>query len=335
MSAGKQWLERMSKGPTDVIGLDWQNRCLRAVRMRKSGAVFHLVTAASLPEPPENTALTLPPALKAKHALMALPSRDSILRLLPLAPHAGEPSAQQLQEWLGLREPDAYRTGYRILQEASAKGEGRLLALGMPETAVQGALRLFPTGLPAPFSVENTCVCALNAYLYTQTPERSQEAVGVLVVESSTMTLGVAQHGAITFLRHFESGARAVAEGVQQTYGVDLDMAHKMLLDPAFDVSAVVNAMIAPLVRQIFVSRDFVERRDNCRFSRIEVVGDLDGWPTLPRDLERTTGGLTVTAWNPFTTFIRNDNAPAPEVAAEAHAYAAAIGACIGTFTST
>jgi hypothetical protein len=70
-------------------------------------------------------------------------------------------------------------------------------------------------------------------------------------------------------------------------------------VDRSFDISQLVKDLADPFIKQLVISKHFVERRENCRISRIYVADD----PHVSRDWLneiKAALGLDVSTWHPF-----------------------------------
>ena len=56
-----------------------------------------------------------------------------------------------------------------------------------------------------------------------------------------------------------------------------LRSAQQILFDGSFDISQPIAEVMGPFEKQLIVSRDFVERRENCRINKIYAAGGAAG----------------------------------------------------------
>ena len=68
--------------------------------------------------------------------------------------------------------------------------------------------------------------------------------------------------GAIILARKLDVGGDAVVDRVQKHLGVEREMAESIMSEGAIDISQSVREVIDPFLRQMMISRDFVERLD-------------------------------------------------------------------------
>ena len=85
-------------------------------------------------------------------------------------------------------------------------------------------------------------------------------------------------------------------------------------------------------VKQIMVSRDFVERRENCRISKVYVSGGATKSRDWLTEL-RTALGYDVSLWNPFDAVKVADGMLGENLKDHESRFAAALGAALATLT--
>jgi Tfp pilus assembly PilM family ATPase len=121
---------------------------------------------------------------------------------------------------------------------------------------------------------------------------------------------------------------------VRSGLGVDAPTAAGILADGSFDISHTIAEVMDPLVKQIVISRDFVERRENCHMSRLYLSGGLTVSRCV-RDELRGALELDVETWNPFEGLRVQSGAVPESCVGREWMFASAVGACLGTFEET
>jgi Tfp pilus assembly PilM family ATPase len=331
----KELVVRFKKkhAPTDVVGLDLTLTGINAVRMRYTETEISVLAADVIPLPPpaaEVTSLALPPRFKARYASFAAAGETCIVKLLSFPGHFDEAAEAKVTENLGLDDPNKYRISYKLVTEPQAK-EARVLAVALPEDEAVSIPMLLPTGLPAPFSIEISGLAAMTAFLHFLGDKAKEDAVGVIDFGVSTSSFALFNKGVIALVRRFNFGSNALLNKVRETLGVDMDTAEGILADGAFDISQSVSEVMEPIAKQLVVSRDFVERRENCRISKVYVSGAL----TVSRDsIEEihSSMGVPVETWNPFEGLTVAQDALPENLAGQEWRFSAAAGACLATF---
>jgi Tfp pilus assembly PilM family ATPase len=344
-------IKQIRRGPADVVGVDIGPTSTVAVRARRKDDEFTLVAAdilpsVSLPRPPpppregeepvpvDVPMLDLPSHLRAKYAALAVTGGDAVVKLLSFPGAFDNAAEAKVVDSLGLEQPDQYRISYSLVTEGRGKSESRVLGVALPEGHAAMLPGLFATGLPAPFSIEVSGLAAMTAFLHGPGTQHSGEAVGVVNMEHDVTTFALFHNGVPVLIRRFNVATQTVLDKVQDMLGVDHETAQNIIADGSFDISQAVGEAIEPVVKQLMVSRDFVERRENCRVAKLYVSGEL----TSSRDLMDEIGGAVGTevgTWNPLDGFTVADGALPDSLEGQEWRLGAAAGACLGVFEET
>ena len=335
----KEAFEKFRRGPSDLVGIDVGNSGVKAVRLRAHGGDVTVLDTAILPSPirfdengePIVDALDIPARLKATYAAISFTGANAIIKLLTFPGEFDEQAEAKVVQNMGLDEPDNYRIGYKIVAEGHGRGESRILTVAWPEEqAVLGPMML-PAGAPAPYSLEISGLATIAAFLHTLDEKTKNGAIGVLDFGDTATTYALFNRGVLTLIRRFGFGTGALLEKVQSTLGVDRETAQGIVMDGSFDISQSITEVLEPLIKQLVVSRDFVERRENCRVSHLFVSGGLAKSPDAVEDL-RASLELEIEFWNPFDRLTIGKDAIAEELQGQEWRFAAAIGACLAVF---
>ena len=333
----KEVLAGLKRGPTDVVGVDVASSGIKVVRMRNHGGVITVVAAGVLPPlSPGNTtdappALDLPGRLKARNAALTFTAQGAIVKLLSFPGTFDARAESKVTESMGLDDPDRYRVGYKIISEGHGRAESRILAVAHVEEEAQRIPQLLPTGIPAPRSIEISGLATMAAFLHALPEKDRLGAVGVIDFGDTTTTYALFNRGLLSLVRRFNFGTNSLLEKVQNSLGVDRDTAQGIITDGSFDISQSLTDILEPLIKQLMVSRDFVERRENCRITRLFVSGGL----ARSRDaLEEIRAAMDVElqSWNPFEGLSIAKDALPPDLVGQEWRLAAAAGACLGAF---
>lgn len=350
MASLSELIERFKRGPSDLVGIDLGETDIAAVHMRNNNGEFSVVSAGLLPpiefpdksasasssesESPEEAVippLVLPPKLKARYASIAIPGDEAIIKLLSLPGAVDDAVGAKVVENLGLDNPDEYRISYKVIVEGHAKSESRVLSTALADSEASDAVKILPTGLPAPFSLEVSGLATMTAFLHGPATEFPDDGIGVMDFGANTGSFGIFVKSTLALIRRFNVGTNAVLNKVQETLGVDRETAYGIMSDGSFDISQPVGEVMESLTKQLIVSRDFVERRENCTVAKLYVSGGLvvsrDSLDEMRRSL-----GLEVELWNPFHSLTIMPGAIPDELAGREWRFSAAVGACLGTF---
>jgi len=340
MSLG-EIVDKFKRGPTDVLGVDFGATATKVARLRKGDAETTLLAADLLPpigrpwETEEAPApLALSPKLKAKHAALALSGSDASVKLLVLTGHAEAAIADKVMSSMGIDDDSDHRVAYKVIGEGTGRSETRVLAVSLQEAQAHAAVATLPSGTPAPYSVELSGLATLTAFANSAGLRHEDEAIGALDFGATSSTLALFNKGVPALVRRFSIGTRTIVAKVQETLGVDEQTAEGIIADGAFDISQPVGEVLEMLVKQMVVSRGFVERRENCHFGKMYVSGGL----VASRDSldEVTTSmGIEVDFWDPMETLSVAEGAIPESLQGQEWRLSAAVGACMGVFEAT
>jgi len=343
MSLGEA-LNRFRQGPTDVVGIDIGSTAVKVARLRKADGNPQLVGAALLPgiEIPANALespgqvpeISLPSALRGRYACLTTTGEDAVVKLLSFPGQFDERAEQRVVDNMGLDNPDDYRISYKLISEGHGRAESRVLTVALREEQAAAIPMLVRTGLPAPFSLEIAALAEMAAFLNAAGSAHAGSAVGVIDFGATVTTFALFNRNVLALLRRFNFGTEALLEEVQSTLGVDRETAQGIVTDGSFDISQSVNQIVEPLVKQLIVSRDFVERRENCRIEAIYATGGLALSHDSLNEI-RSSMDLEVQNWNPFDGLAGVEAALPEELKGQEWRFAAAVGACLGTFEET
>lgn len=337
MKSFNDLVDRMKRGPTDAVGIDVGISGTKVVRMQKHDTAFTLVAAdvlapINLQEASQEVApLNLPAKLKGKHACLAATGENAIIKLLSFPGHMGEDADSKVVENLGIEDASAYRISYKVIAEGHGRSESKVLAVALPDAQARVLPLLLPSGVPVPFSIEVAGLAAMTAFLHACGPRHSGDAVGAIEFGTSMTTFTLFNKGALSLVRRFSFGTGAILDKVREKLGVDADTAQGIMTDGSFDISQPVNEAMDPLIKQLIVSRDFVERRENCHIGRIYVSGGLVA-SSNSMDEIKSLMEVEVERWNPFESLTVAPDAIPKELSGREWQFAAAVGACLGTF---
>ena len=343
MQSPKEFLDRFKRGPSDLVGIDVGTTGTKVVRMRKGDEGVSLVTASllpavTIPEEEESASalkpIKLPAGLRAKHAALAFTGQNAIVKLLTFPGRFDAKAEAKVIDNMGLDEPERYRIAYKLVTEGHGRAESRALTVAWTEKEAALAHTILPVGLPVPHSLEVSGLAAVAAFLRGPGSSHADGAVGSIDFGATTTTFVLFNKGVLALVRRFGFGTDIILRKVQESLGVDKDTAEGIITDGSFDISQPVNEVMTPLIKQLIVSRDFVERRENCHVGKMYVSGGL----VMSHDsLEemRTCLEVDIELWNPLQGLVSGKDSLPEELAGQEWRFSAAIGACLGTFEET
>ncbi len=327
--------DRFRPKRTDVVGLDISETGTKAVRLRRTGATLTLVAADILEAPTlatltagEPDPLVLPKHLRARFVSLCVSGHEAVIKLLTFPGHFDQSSEGQISEYMGLENAEQYRLGYKLI--SATRGESRVLAVAVPDSLAQAACMLFPSGLPAPCSLEVSGLASLSAFLKSPLAANMEDAVGVVDFGARSSTVAFFNKGGIALVRKLDVGSEHIITRVREALGVEANVAREILVDGSFDVSQAVSEVLAPFVKQITVSRDFVERRENCRVSRVYACGGSARTPGWIREVHNALG-VEIGPWDPFSGITALPDSIPEGIKAQEGRLTAALGAALAT----
>jgi len=287
--------------PPDMVALDFDSDAVRCVRVKLVGDEVTVVAADILPavdigNAVQARAFELPKSMAARYVAMCIPGDAAIVKLLNLPGSLDDRVEEQIREHMGVEE-GSYRFGYRIVSQTHS--ETRLLTVAIPEVQVQAVCAIFPSGLPVPVSVELGGLAVMSAFLHGPGKTIQDEAVGVIEFGARVTYFAFFKKSELILIRKFDFGHLNLLDRIEKSMGVDRQTAHDIVADRSFDISHIVKDFADPFIKQLVISKHFVERRENCHITKIFVPDD----PRFSSDWLneiKVALGLDASTWQPF-----------------------------------
>ena len=313
---------------SEVLGLDLGMSGVKVVRLRRSSSGLALVGADILP-PLDAVAphLELPPKLVTNYAAVTFANSRQAVRLVNVAA-VGEPLAIKLKEAIKV-EVDQ-RLAFTVLRTIPGKRETQVLTVGMQEGDVQQVLAMLAHGAPAACTLEYAGLAALTSFYHGPGHELGDEAVCLIEAGARTTFVAFLNKGLPVLVRTLELGGEQLLATLQAQWGLDRETALGTLgQGGTIDISQPLHDLAGPFLRQLSISRDFVERQENCRIARLYLSGGLGDVRQWAQELQ-TTLGIAAVAWDPFACMTAT--ALPAALANQRGRFAAAIGAALSAF---
>lgn len=329
------WIRKLDRTPRDVVGIDFGSSNIKCVRLRRQNQTLILESAAFLPPfhmpadpdpayiPPP---LSLPRSLLAPYCALVVPSELAVLKILTFPGEFTSETENQIVSHMGLDKPDEYRINYKVLQYGTPRSESRVLAGAYPDRFAAVLPRLFPSGPPAPFSLEIAGLASLSALLSLPDGGFGAGVVGSLEIETHSSVFAVFHRGLLVLIRKFNFGIDSLLSAIRQGLDVSPQIAYNLLSTGSIDVSQWTAGMVQPFVKQLLVSRDFVERRENATLSRLFVCGAGARLAPIRKEIQQAFD-MELREWNPLDGLTLSPHALSEEVQGEEGRLAAAVGA--------
>jgi len=329
----------LKRPPADVVGIKCATGSTCAVRMKKSGEEIHLMGAAALaPVPLASGALSepldLPARVRGRFAALNCPAEPGAVKLLRVPEGFKTENRDEIINRLAFEYPDPIRVAAITLLPGAAKVEARVLASAMPERTAKALLGAMPTvGTPAPRALELSELAVMNAFLNDPRVMDNEGASGLIHVDHDFSFVALYNKMILSQLRIFPFGMSAVTKRVMQSLNVDEATAEGVLMDGAFDISHLIEDGARDIRSQLVISRDFMERSENCLLEKIYVSGS----PALIKPVTKGIPGADqFIEWDILGAFKDTpDDAIPEELANSPWKLAAAIGSGLGALLSS
>ncbi len=331
------WLKKLDRSPQDVVGLDFGASGLKCVRLRKTQQGVSLVAADILPpvvlpaEPEVSVTapvLALPKPLLAHYGALALPSEYAVIKVLSFPGEFTAETESQIVPHMGLDKPDRYRISYKVLIDGHARSESRILAVALPAAQAALAPLTIPSGPPAPCSIEIAGLATLSAFMVRLEKKTASETVGSLEVGERSSIFALFTKNIPVLIRKFDFGVDSVMNQVRQGIGVSAQVALDVISSGSIDISHWVSEASQAFIKQLLVSRDFVERRENCRIRQFFISGGGVSFLPLRKEIEQAFG-LDFLPWNPLEGLPADPAALGERARGQESRLAAAAGAAL------
>jgi len=335
----RAYVEQFRMGPRDLVGIDLGSSSTKVAHLRRvndrptligTQILPPLASAPNVPDEAETVSrISLSGNARSRSAALAITGYDAVIKLVSFpGPPAGD-LMRRLPQDMGLKTPDDYRISYRVITEGRGRGESRILAVGIPEAHARAVMAHFASGLPAPHALEISALAAVTAFQHACADVLKQEAVGLLEFGDTVTTLSILKNGAPVLVRRFAFGSRSLIQRICKNLGVTETIAHSIIGDTSFDISEITTELLSPIIAQIIVSRDFIERRENCRLSAIYATGGLMTSADVRRLIENRLD-TEIRIWNPFDGLDAAADALQGTEPDSAWRFAGAVGAAVG-----
>ncbi len=320
-----------------MLGLDFATTGVKMVRVRRAKGALAVVGVNMLP-PFDLTAkgetISIPREMRTNYVALGATFERSVFRVVYL-PLAAEDTADNLQPKLReqLSVGEDFRASFQVLSKGGAKQDSALLAVAVPETDAKALLAQFAAGAPAPYSMEVAGIATLNAFLSTREHSLSDQAVCLIESGARVTTMTFLERGKMVLTGKFNVGGDTLKSIIQTQLGVDADMARTIMSGGSIDISSSVKEVMTAFLRQLSISRDFVERQKKCRVAQLFLSGGMSQSPYWVQAIQETLG-MNGTVWDPFEGMEVAPEAIPDAFASQRHRFAAALGVVVGAFDS-
>lgn len=326
--------EGAGRNRTDLVGIDFSTTATKVVRLRKNKGKLSLVGIDLQPAVDFGSAarrMELPRNMVAHYGCLAYSGKNSVIRMVN-APLQGEetmlPSAK-LRELLNVDSD--YRVSAQLLKQGKGRQDSSFLAAAMPEDDVRFLLGMFPAGPPAPASIEVAGLSFISAFLHARGAASENEAVCLIEAGETVSYFAFLNKGVVALVGKFAFGGSALRHKVALDLGVDDELAGTILSDPSISLSSTLSELMAPMLKQVSISKDFIERHQGCQVGKLYVSGGLSLLPSWCAEVGQMLQ-FNAIPWSPLENISFAPDILSPELKFEATRFSAAIGAALGGF---
>ncbi|MDF7801280.1 pilus assembly protein PilM [Pontiellaceae bacterium B1224] len=317
---------------SDLIGVDFASTATKVVRLKQNKGTMtlsglDLLPAVDFSAEPEK--LQLPRNLSPNYGCLAYTGKRAVVRMIntQLAEGTGGLPKERIQELLNVT--DEFRVSAKLIKRNSGRQDSSFLAAAIPDEDAAYLLKLFPSGPPAPASLEVSGLSFVSAFLHARGAECADSTVCIMETGENMSHFAFLTNGLVTLVGKLSVGANILREKVAEDLGLDNELAESILSDASINVSSTVVGVLAPFIKQISISKDFIERHQGQKISRIYLSGGLSLLPSWGIEVGKLLG-TQVAYWSPLEN-IEYDSASIPsDMIKQATRFSAAIGAAIG-----
>ncbi len=314
------------------LGFDFASTATKVVRLKRSGDSIILMNAALLPPVDFSTPVCpeLPRKMNAYYGCLCYSAKNAAIRVLhtPLRPNETEPSNDKLLELLSVNSD--FRVASRLLQQGKGRQDSTLLGVAVPKADVDFFLSMFSAGPPAPASLEVSGLAAISAFLHARGAEFQNEVVCLIEAGENISTFAFLNRDELFLVGKYNFGLRSLRERLIRDLDVDGELAMTILKDRSINISSSLTGVQEAFIRQLSVSKDFVERHENCKITKTYLSGGLSLLSFWPQEIEQRLN-ISAQVWSPLENIrLSSADAMPSELQDQATRFTAAIGAALG-----
>jgi Tfp pilus assembly PilM family ATPase len=203
--------------------------------------------------------------------------------------------------------------------------------VAIPQDDVRYLLNLFPSGPPAPASLEVSGLAFLSAFLNARGDETRNEAVCLIEAGETFSHYLFVNKGVVSLVGKMDFGIRTLQQKLVADLGVDEELATSILTDQSINISTSLSSVMLPFIKQLSISKDFIERHQGCRIKSIYTSGGMSLLPSFSNEVEQMLH-VDVKSWSPFENIGVETGLLPEEFSRQATRFTTAIGAAIGGF---
>ncbi len=319
---------------SDLVGVDFSSTATKIVRLKENKGEVSLAGIDLLPAVDFRTAarrIELPRNITSYYGCLSYTGSAAVVRMIntQLAETENQVTDSKLRELLNVT--DDFRVSARIIKRGKGRQDSSMLAAAIPEDDIRFLLNMFPSGPPAPASLELSGLAFVSAFLHARKAECEDSAVCLLEAGETISHFVFLNKGEVVLVGKMSFGTQTLRNQLSKDLGVDEDLAASILNDRSINISSSLSKVLAPFIKQLSISKDFIERHQGCRVSKLYVSGGLSLFPSWSNELEQMLNS-EVLRWSPLENIICDPEILTQDMKDQATRFSAAIGAALGGF---
>ena len=317
---------------SDLVGIDFATTATKIVRLKQSGDAVSLAGIDMLPAVNFHAAssrIELPRNMVSHYGCLCYSCPEAVIRLVntPLQGDTDTLSDAKIRELLNVT-PD-YRPSARLITRGKGRQDSSFLAAAIPQDDVGFMLNMFPVGPPAPASLEVSGLAVISAFLHARGAACAGEAVCVIEAGETTSQFAFLNKGTLVLVGKVDFGSRQLRNKLAKDLGVDDELAESILNDRSINISSSLAGVLAPFTKQISISKDFIERHQGCRVTKVYISGGLSLLSSWANEIGHMLH-TDVIKWSPLENIHYDADSVPADIKEQATRFAAAIGAALG-----
>lgn len=326
--------KRAKRRYTDLVGIDFATTGTKVVRLKQTGDGIALMGIDLMPAVDFHSAptrLDLPRNMISYYGALCYSCPEAVIRMLntPVPDGVETLYDSKIRELLNVTEE--YRPSARLIKLGKGRQDSSFLAAAIPQDDVSFMLNMFPAGPPAPASLEVSGLSVISAFLHSRGEECSEEAVCLIEAGETTSHFAFLNKGTVLLVGKLDFGSLKLRKKLAADLGVDDDLANSILNDRSINISASLASVLEPFSKQVSISKDFIERHQGCRVSKVYVSGGLSMLPSWSNEIGQMLHAEVI-RWSPLEKIQYEADILPPEIEGQSTRFAAAIGAALGGF---
>lgn len=324
--------KRMKRRYTDLVGIDFATTATKVVRLKQTGEGISLMGIDLLPAVDFHAApsrLELPRNMVSYYTALSYSCPEAVIRMLNTPVAEGDETLPDAKIRELLNVTADYRPSARLIKKGKGRQDSSFLAAAIPQDDVAYMLNMFPAGPPAPASLEVSGLAVISAFLHARGAECADQAVCLIDAGETTSLFAFLNKGTIMLVGKMDFGSLQLRKKLAADLGVDDELANSILNDRSINISSSLGSVLEPFTRQISISKDFIERHQGCRVSKVYISGGLSLLSSWVGEIGQMLH-TDVVRWSPLENIQYEPESLSSDIEEQATRFAAAIGAAIG-----